>query len=295
MAQPLVVGVDGSGPSLDALDWAVDEAILHRAPLRIVHASSRERFEGRQPSFDVRRGAGRTLTENIAAVALERARQRAGDISKTEVTSEIAGEEAADALVRRSRDALAVVVGSRGRGELAGLLLGSTGLWVAAHAESPVFVVRGERPRDADRAGDGVVTVGVGAPEEAAAALDFALSEAELRGTAVRVVHAWQTPSLDLADHPEFADAETGRRRAAEETRLEDALTSAGRRRPGVVLERSTVEGHARDALLRAAADAALLVVGARRRGGHVGMQLGPVNHAVLHHADCAVALVPHR
>ncbi|MFE0130693.1 universal stress protein, partial [Streptomyces sp. NPDC059037] len=37
-----------------------------------------------------------------------------------------------------------------------------------------------------------------------------------------------------------------------------------------------------------------LLVVGARRRKGHVGMQLGPVNHAVLHHAACPVAVVPH-
>jgi len=56
---------------------------------------------------------------------------------------------------------------------------------------------------------------------------------------------------------------------------------------------RQVVEGLARQALLDAASRGDLLVVGARRRHGHVGLQLGLVNHAVLHHAPCPIAVVP--
>ncbi|WP_338676512.1 universal stress protein [Streptomyces sp. SCSIO 30461] len=54
------------------------------------------------------------------------------------------------------------------------------------------------------------------------------------------------------------------------------------------------MEDRARDVLLDAATKVALLVFDARRRGGHAGMQLGPVNHAVPHHDPRPVALVPH-
>jgi nucleotide-binding universal stress UspA family protein len=60
-----------------------------------------------------------------------------------------------------------------------------------------------------------------------------------------------------------------------------------------VTVRREALEGPAREALLGAAVTADLLLVGARRRDGSFGMQLGPVNHAVLHHASCPVAVVP--
>ena len=60
-----------------------------------------------------------------------------------------------------------------------------------------------------------------------------------------------------------------------------------------LTVDRRTVEGHARDALLAVSCQADLLVVGARRRHGHFGLQLGLVAHGVLHHAACPVAVVP--
>ncbi|MFD8253051.1 universal stress protein [Streptomyces werraensis] len=53
------------------------------------------------------------------------------------------------------------------------------------------------------------------------------------------------------------------------------------------------VEGPAHKALVDASAEADLLVVGARRRHGHIGLQLGWAAHALLHHAECPVAVVP--
>ncbi|WP_413751987.1 universal stress protein [Streptomyces sp. R-74717] len=58
-------------------------------------------------------------------------------------------------------------------------------------------------------------------------------------------------------------------------------------------VHRSVEQGPVHQILIGAAADAELLVVGARRAGGHHGLRLGPVNHAVLHYAPCPVAVVP--
>ncbi len=71
---------------------------------------------------------------------------------------------------------------------------------------------------------------------------------------------------------------------------LEEALRDVPE---GLEVQRRTVEAHARDALLAASREADLLVVGARRRHCHSGLQLGRVTHGVLHHAACPVAVVP--
>jgi nucleotide-binding universal stress UspA family protein len=71
---------------------------------------------------------------------------------------------------------------------------------------------------------------------------------------------------------------------------LEEALRDVPE---GLQVQRRTVEARARDALLAASREADLLVVGAQRRHGHFGLQLGRVTHGVLHHAACPVAVVP--
>lgn len=78
---------------------------------------------------------------------------------------------------------------------------------------------------------------------------------------------------------------------------LDEALSGASGDRPAVDVHRRTVEGTARKVLLEASAEADLLVVGVRRHDshGHIGMQLGRVAHAALHHAACPVAVVPLR
>ena len=76
MTLPLVVGVDGSDSSLQAIDWAVDEAARHGLPLRLVHASLWERYEEAVPSNGVRRPSERVLAEHLVASAAERAERR---------------------------------------------------------------------------------------------------------------------------------------------------------------------------------------------------------------------------
>ncbi|MEU7243631.1 universal stress protein [Streptomyces sparsogenes] len=287
---PVVVGVDGSDAALDALDWAADMATRRGLPLRIVHASLWERYEGYIPSTSPDRPAERIRSETVLAMAAERAGRRA---SALKVMTDVAPDDPVTALLRAGQSADAVVVGSRGRGEFASLLLGSVGLGIAVRAHCPVVVVRG-RPENV-RGRMGRVTVGIaererpaGGPEPAcgAAATAFALREARLRGCELEAVHAWR-----YADE-EHGPPEERARRAGE--LLEEALggASAAALAPVPVAHR-VVEASPRKALLDASAHSDLLVVGARRRQGHFGMQLGLVNHAVLHHAQCPVAVVP--
>ncbi|WP_249402066.1 universal stress protein [Streptomyces sp. YIM 121038] len=287
MEHPLIVGVDGSESSLRALDWAVDEADRQAVPLRIVHASSWEWYEGHEPSFGINRALVRAQADRVVADAAERAHCRS---SSVKVTSQTLDEDPASALIRESRRASGILVGSRGRGRLTGLLLGSVGLAVAARAECPVTVVRGaEDNRDGTHRR---VVVGVDEAADARPALDYAVRCAQRRGAALDVVHAWRCPAHEAPERPRPAAADTHQERA--EHRVEEAIGGLARTHSAVPVHRRVVEGSPRAALLDAAAGADLLVVGARRRTGQVGMQLGPVNHAVLHHAACPVAVVPH-
>lgn len=284
MELPLVVGVDGSDGSLPAVDWAVDEAARHGLPLRLVHGSLWERYEGLTPSVGPDRPAGQVSADHIVASAAERAGRRNPDVK---VSTDVLPADATDALLHESDNATALVTGSRGRGDLKGLLLGSVGLAVAARAHCPVVVVRG------DQAGlSGThrrILLGAGAPATGEEAARFAFREAEARGCVLDVVRAWRRPAHGSAEAPDRDHEERAR------TELDELLRDAVADHPGVRVHRATVEGPARKVLVHRSAAADLVIVGARRRQGHLGLQLGIVAHTLLHHAECPVAVVPRR
>ncbi|MGW7381732.1 universal stress protein [Streptomyces sp. NPDC054794] len=288
MELPLVVGVDGSDSSLLAVDWAVDEAARHGLPLRLVHASLWERYEGAQPSFTTGCPAAEVLAQHIVASGVERARLRDPEVK---TSGEVLPDDAVSVLLRAGPEAFALVTGARGRGEFAGLLLGSVSLAVAARAVCPVVVVRGaERNR---RGAVGRVVVGVGDPSSGAAAVRFAIREAQGRGCALTAVRAWRNPAREPVNHILVADDAARLREERASTSLDDALREAMREHPEVDVHRRPVEGPAHHVLLKASAEADLIVVGAVRRHGHFGLQLGRTAHALLHHSECPVAVVP--
>ncbi|MCL6735152.1 universal stress protein [Streptomyces neyagawaensis] len=290
MELPLVVGVDGSDSSLDAVDWAVDEAARLGLPLRLVHASWWERYEGVRPSFSTDRPTAEAMAQHIAASCAERARLRNSEV---EVLSDVLPDDAVSALLRAAHESFALVTGSRGRGGIAGMLLGSVSLAVAARAVCPVIVIRGG---EQNRQGAfGRVVVGLGGSPEGSDAARFALREAEARGSALRAVRAWRRPAHEQLDHPLVAGDAASAYEERASALLTDALRDAVRNHPRVEVHSRTVEGPAHKVLLDASSDADLVVVGARRRHGHVGLQLGRVAHALLHHAECPVAVVPQR
>lgn len=289
MELPLVVGVDGSDSSLQAVDWAVDEAARHGLPLRLVYASLWERYEGGRPSFSSDRPAEEVMAEHIIASCAERARLRNPEVK---VSGEVLPDDAVSALLQAGHEAFALVTGSRGRSELAGMLLGSVSLAVAARAVCPVIVVRGG---GRNRQGPRRVVVGVGDSTEGSGAVRFAFHEAEARGCALQAVRAWRSPAHEHVDHPLLADDAARAHEERASAILTDALREAARDHPRVDVHRQPVEGPAHKVLLDASADADLMVVGALRRHGHFGLQLGRVAHALLHHSECPVAVIPQR
>ncbi|MFF2514576.1 universal stress protein [Streptomyces sp. NPDC058086] len=292
MELPLVVGVDGSESSLRAVDWATDEAALRGVPLRLVYASLWERYEGAALAEGVDRPSEQVMADNIVEAAARRAHRRAPELK---VSTDILPDDAASVLLNEAHTAVALVVGSRGRGGLAELLLGSVGLKVAGRAACPVIVLRGDQDNQARAGTHRRVVLGVGEGPHAAEVTRFAFEEAETRKAALDAVRVWRCPTYESTDHPLLAGepARLREQRAAEI--LDSALSKAAAEHPAVALRRRTAEGSARRILLDASDDADLLVVGVRRHHGLAGLQLGRVAHTLLHHSACPVAVVPQR
>lgn len=289
MVLPLVVGTDGSDGALKAVDWAAAEAAKRGTPLRVVHASRWARYDGLRPNLAGTELPERSVTaEHMAASAVERARVLEPHLS---VSADVYADDPVVALLEQSRQAAAVVVGSRGLGGVAGLMLGSVSVQVAGRAESPVVVVR---HRAAVRAADRWVVLALGREGTSTAAVEYAFAEAELHGWGVEAVHAWMCPHHEAATQHtgQFDEARLARQRKAEKW-LREALAPSVTAHPHVPVREIPVESRPQPVLVEAARSAELLIVGARRRHGTVGMQLGPVNHAVLHRAACPVVVVP--
>ncbi|MGW3206070.1 universal stress protein [Streptomyces sp. NPDC001135] len=292
----IVVGVDGSEPGLRAVDWAADEAALRGASLRLVHASLWERYEGALLAQELDKPVEEVMALDVVGVARHRAQLRQPGL---EITTDVLPEEPEYGLVRESRTALAMVLGCRGRSRIAEALLGSVSLTVAGRAHCPVIVLRGSHDNQARAGIHGRVVLGVGEKPAGSAAVRFATEEARLRGVALEAVRAWRRPAHATTGHLP-PDPLRGRPRlVGEPARLEqreavEVVEEALRDAPaGLEVERRTVEGHPRDALISASYEADLLVVGSRRRHGHHIPHLGSVAHGVLHHAACPVAVVP--
>ncbi|GAA5028613.1 universal stress protein [Streptomyces siamensis] len=285
MDLPIVVGVDGSEPSLRAVDWAADEAALRGLPLRLVNASQWERYEGPHLAEDLGKPSERVMAEDIVDAAVSRARGRHPDL---EISAEVLPEEPEYVLVRESRNASLLVTGTRGRSGLAAALLGSVSLTVAGHAHCPMIVVRGDNPATSGTYGR--IVVGVGEKPWGSAAVRFAVDEARRRGVSVEAVRAWRCPAHETADHPLLA----GEPARLHEQQAVDTLTEALQEAPAdVEVHRRTAEAHARTILVDASGNADLVVIGARRRPRHFGLQMGRVAHGVLNHSACPVVIVP--
>lgn len=142
----IVVGIDDSTGSQQALEWALDEAQRREARVRLIHAvPPAESFEpyftaGEIVEADIERH--KESAQNMMAGMLEKAGGAPVDVT-VDLVPKVG--PAPNVLVDESADAAMVVVGSRGRGGFAGLLLGSVSQQVAQHARSPVVVVRPSR------------------------------------------------------------------------------------------------------------------------------------------------------
>lgn len=289
---PIVVGADGSDDSLRAVAWAAREAALRNLPLRVVHVFVWPLMGvPLGPSdYGPTKGGFTNQAHGFVGDAIAHAKAAAPDIT---ASGEMITGTAIPTLVRESRHASMIVVGHRGLGGFTGLLIGSVGVGLAAHAGCPVTIVRpatGERGPSTGR-----VVVGVDGSPHSELALGFAFEEASLRGVGLTVLHAWAAPtSVAPGDMiPLVYDIDAVHQ---EESRLlAELLAGWCEKYPDVEVRRRVVHARAARTLVDESPGAELLVVGSRGRGGFSGMLLGSVSQAMIHHAGCPVAVIRDR
>lgn len=257
----LVVGVDGSSASDRACEWAAAEARQRGLDVRIVAVwQTPVAVAGPSSAFAVPLMV--RAARHRARAAAERGARRVAAAGAVATTTLVEGDPAS-VLLRSSVGADQLVVGDRGAPRTSRLLLGSVSSAVARRASVPVTVVHSDLPRE------GAIVCGVDGSPAAEAALQRAVTAAVARGTELVVV---TTPAYDVT----------------RELGSNDQLLVPGLRVRVVV---SDVDPCA--ALVAAAEDASLLLVGRSSHSGLMAHLLGSVASACVHRARCPVQVVP--
>ncbi|MEU9581791.1 universal stress protein [Streptomyces chilikensis] len=294
MTLPVIAAVDGSEDSLRSLDWAVRTALMRGAPLRVVHV--RQYPAWTPPEFVAVDTADDPVLDQV------RARIDAGGGVRPDVEYLSRVGAPGTVLAEVSTGGSLLVLGSRGRGGFASLLLGSTGIAAARDAHCPVVVVpRTDRrvPDDlADASAGPRVVVGLGVDHAGDAPVEFAFAEAGLRRVRVQAVAAYPWPPQVWAVPGEFALPVIEEAGVAAETRAlaEERLAPFRERHPRVLVDIAVEGGDAAGRLVAHSRDAELVVVGRHQRRLLVPTRMvGSVTQAVLLHAAAPVAVVaPH-
>jgi nucleotide-binding universal stress UspA family protein len=276
--------VDGSPGSDAAVLWAATYAVAHRRSLTIVHGAGAPVVTDYVTDLDEARKELRILGRRVTDHALGLA-QKAGPDLRIDVHLELSDPRSL--LTEAAAGAHLLVLGSRGRGAVLSLLLGSVSVALAAHAPCPVAVVR-----PAERDGNAPVVVGIDGTADSASALTFAFELASVERRPLEVVHAageaaWLFPTPESA-----APAMVDEVAADWQLLLAESVAGYAEKFPDVAFSSRVVPGSAAGALVAVSADASTVVVGARGRSAFTKRLLGSVSRSVVEHAHCTTVVV---
>lgn len=289
MKPTIVVGYDRTPSSERALTEAGREAARRDAVVSVVHAfhwipvTTPMAYVPMTVEVGLRRGA-----EELAETGVESLRHRYPGMT---VESKVVAGPVADALADAAREADLLLLGDRGRGGFAELLLGSASIRTLSCASGPTMIVRGPERAPADE-----IVLALDIEDPAPEVLDFAFTEASCRRARLHVINVWDLDWTATVDPDITDDLDAAKTRAAADLRtgLEKLLNPWQAKHPDVRLDIEVADGTPSAALVAWTEHADLIVAGAHRRtDGHPGMRLGPVTHALLHHAQCPVVVVP--
>ncbi|MEW2632989.1 universal stress protein [Streptomyces sp. NPDC048389] len=293
MRKTVTAGIDGSAESNAAARWAAREAILRGAPLTLLQAGYEPTPRTHLPEIDV-------PAERVNRALDHMARRLLADCPGLQIVPRRTAEAPVTALLAAAETSVVLAMGSRGFSSLAGFMIGSVTLDVTAQARGPVVLVRaGERAEEehahapttsaSERTAFRPVVLGLDPEHPGEELLSFAFEAAKVRATSLTAVYARKLPAWHGYGPTPTAEADTLRN----ETRLSPAavLHAWREKYPDVSVTERLAEERAAHGLLLAAENASLVVVG--HRVG-TGTRIGPVTHAMIHHAACPVAVVPH-
>ena len=271
MAAPeVVVAVDGSGPSRDAVDIGIYEAFLRGLPLTLIHVQPRG-ASGRRTARSAR----------LLDAAQARANQTQPDLA---VTTSIGTGPVRARLIAASATATVMVIGRR-HGPLTALRAATLTGALVRHAACPVIVAQGISEPIAP-----IVAVASDDPASVDV-LRFAFAEAAMRHASVNVVLATVIPVAVRVMAGGGAAANTGPAEAMSPL-IAEALTEVRTLFPAVSSEVTSPGPAAADAVLSASTYAQLIVVARAPGARHHGRQGDTVERLILRHAMCPIAVI---
>ena len=287
----VVVAVDGSPASDNAVRWAANTAMKRDVPLRLASSYTMPQFlyaESMVPPQELYDDLQRETMRKIDA-----ARALAVEVAPNlAIGHAVAEGSPIDMLLEMSRDSGMIVMGSRGLGGLSGMVLGSVSGAVVSHANCPVVVVR-EDNNVTEETKYGPIVVGIDGSEVSRRATEVAFEEAQARGAELIAVHTWIDTQVQ-APGAGFAVSEDRWKEAHDEKSelLENYLSELGRTYPDVQVKKVITRDRPVRALTEAAQGAQLLITGSHGRGGFKGMLLGSTSRALLQSAPCPMMVV---
>ena len=287
----VVVGVDTLDSSREAIRWGAAEASKRRVPLQLVHAirpvatpESAILAGAFVWPTDIPMSTLREAAKEGLAQAETYARSVAPDV---EVTTAVHEDDVARALTEVAGPHRLIVIGSRHLSAVRANLFGSVGTALAHASHSRFIVVRGDQgDHDQDRTAP--IVVGVDPTSASAGVLEVAFEQASVHHRPLKAVIAWEHYFYAPHDRVLTDPAEI---RAEAELWLAEATAGWQETYPDVTIERELVFEYPTTALVAESLSAALVVVGVG--GRRLTRTLGSVAAGVLHHAACAVEVVP--
>lgn len=284
----ITVGVHGSEGSAAALAWAARQAVLEDVALRLVHTTRATlSWNARESELVELCEAVEEEGNRVLVEAVDQVSRRHPTLW---VTTRHLHDEPARDLVRASRDASLLVLGTRGRSAVVAMLDGSVSAAVAARAECPVVVVRSPETR-----GSGVVCA-VEDTGDARTVVEFAFRYASLHHMPLAVLHCHPGAGGTTADLVAVrsdvpADGEAGV--AGMRMLLSGFVADLAEKFPDVDLTLELERGRVRAILPRRTRTADLVVAGRSRHPGVLSHLHPSVAGPLVEHASGTVAIVP--
>ena len=287
-ASKWVVGVDGSDCSHHAALWAAANAGGRASELQLASTWSVPVSAAMSPMSSLVSDSTIDSIEQATASAVADLVSRLEPSTSVPVTTSVAHGGAAPLLLDAASHSSLLVVGSRGRGGFARLLLGSTSTQCATHSTTPVAVI----PATATTARPHSILVASDGSRHALAALRWAVDFAD-PGSTIECLSVWDTTPVAVgADQLYFPEASNLARERLDHLTAEVLRESP---RTDVEVQHVFVEGRPRAVLAERAAQSDLLVFGARGHGAIGAAILGSISTWLLHHVGIAMVVVPHR
>jgi nucleotide-binding universal stress UspA family protein len=281
--KPIVVAVDGSERNRSAVTWAAREAAAHGCEVTLVNALPD--YVVPTPHFSVH-------TEDPEVLdMLGETRHGMREILPEEFVSTLAqAGDPVEVLLDRAKDARLLVVGKRGLGGFARMIVGSTSIALAGRSPVPVAIV--PDGWDVEEREGRPVVLGVDPSKPDHEPIAVAFRRAKRLGVPLVAVHGWETPTVYSWDAPTVTGAAT-QREQEDVTRFDQLLDSWRDRHPDVVVRPMRLHKHPAAAILEAAEEAQVVVLGRHPAGLFGGFAFGSVARAVLHYAETPVVVVP--